>query len=88
MLLIYFGLKHEEFLVFYITRYLKLFITMKSYFYLFSAGFPARVPFLLVGISSSTDVPVLASFESNIRGWETQVSSKKEKTRHSFYSEI
>ena len=61
MLLIYFGLKHEEFLVFYTTRYLKLFITMKGYFYLFSAGVLARVPFFLVGISSSTDVQVLAS---------------------------
>lgn len=61
---------------------------MKSYFYLFSAGFPARVPFLLVGISSSTDVQVLASFESKIRGWETKVSSKKDKTRHRYYSEI
>jgi len=88
MLLIYFGLKHEGFLVFYTTRYLNLFITMRGYFYLFSAGLLARVPFFLVGISSSTDVQVLASFESKIRGWETQVSSIKEQTRHRYYSEI
>ena len=61
---------------------------MKGYFYLFSAGLPARVPFFLVDISSSTDVQVLASFESKIRGWESQESSIKAKTRHRYYSEI